>query len=311
MAKIKTEECNSIKAELNTYLEQLKTDTAAVKTSIESFCDLPNDKMDGADFVKVKAHLKSYSKLFESIQLKIDDLNIAQRDANDKMEKYVDEYSTYGVPEITDPVDNESMLDLVTQIEQEKHEDYDYKKEHECIWEETVVNEDDKGRVISTSIIHHTACEDGVYFHSAEVSAAYNIWQKYLKAKKYLLRLKDEDSAAYEKFNTAITTLKTDIDTQNETIVEMTIKASVKNAIVSGNLDLDSVRAGAVKNGLDYDSGYYDDYNNNTNDGTNTETSSNVGSTTSIMFSDNTINNTETGVPVFGKVVEMWNRLFG
>ena len=306
MAKIKTEECNSIKAELTEYLIKLQEDTKAVKTAIEGFYDIPKDKIDGADFNKVKAHLRSYSELFESIQSKIDELNVAQGEANDKMEKYVDEYSTYDVP-----VNNEDMLDIVTQIEQEKHDDYDYKKEHECIWEETVETKDDAGKVISSYLVHHTACEDGVYFHSDEVNAAYRIWRKYLKAKKYLWRLKDEDSAAYERFNTAITTLKTDIDTQNEMIVEMTIKASVKNAIVSGNLDLNSVRDSAVKNGLDYDSGYYDDFNNNTNDGTNTETNSSVGSTNSIMFRDNTINNTATGVPAFGDVVGMWNMLNG
>lgn len=311
MAKIKTEECNSIKAELTEYLTKLQEDTKAVKTAIEGFYDIPKDKIDGADFNKVKAHLRSYSELFESIQSEIEELNVAQGEANDKMEKYVDEYSTYDVPEITDPVNNEDMLDIVTQKEQEKHDDYDYKKEHECIWEEKVENKDDKGYVISVDTIHHTACEDGVYFHSDEVNAAYRLWRKYLRAKKYLWRLKDEDSAAYERFNTAITTLKTDIDTQNEMIVEMTIKASVKNAIVSGNLDLNSVRDSAVKNGLDYDSGYYDDFNNNTNDGTNTETNSSVGSTNSIMFRDSTINNTATGVPAFGDVVGMWNMLNG
>lgn len=52
-------------------------------------------------------------------------------------------------------------------------------------------------------------------------------------------------------------------------------------------------------------------FNNNTNDGTNTETNSSVGSTNSIMFRDNTINNTATGVPAFGDVVGMWNMLNG
>lgn len=322
MAKIKTEECNSIKAELTEYLTKLQEDTKAVKTAIEGFYDIPKDKIDGADFNKVKAHLRSYSELFESIQSEIDELNVAQGKANDKMENYVDGYSTCsasnitepgdeGVPEVTDPVNNEDMLDIVTQIEQEKHDDYDYKKEHECIEETKEAIEDDTGYIISVNIVHHTACEDGVYFHSDEVNAAYRLWRKYLRAKKYLLLLKDEDSAAYEMFNTAITTLKTDIDTQNEMIVEMTIKASVKNAIVSGNLDLDSVRDSAVKNGLDYDSGYYDDFNSNTDDGTNTETNSNVGSTNSIMFRDNTINNTATGVPAFGDVVGMWKMLNG
>lgn len=310
MALIHTNECKMIKDELNKYLEQLKNDTTAVKMSIESFYDISKDKTDGADFNKVKAHLKSYSILFESIQSKIDELNVAQGNANDKMENYVDEYSTYGVPEITDPVDNGSMLDTVTQIEQEKHNDYDYKKEHECIWEETVENKDDKGQVVSSYVVHHTACEDGVYFHSDEVNVAYRIWRKYLMAKKYLLRLKDEDSAAYEMFNNSITAIKTDIDTQNEKIVEMTIKASVKNAIVSGNLDLDSVRDSAAKNGLNYDSGYYDDFNN-TNGGINFETNTSVGSTTSIMFRNNTINNAATGVPAFGDVVGMWNMLNG
>lgn len=264
MAMIHTNECKTIKDELNTYLEQLKTDTTAVKTSIESFYDIPKDKIDGADFNKVKAHLKSYSVLFESIQSKIDELNVAQGNANDKMEAACNERSSYIYVQGYRYVDNEKQLEFVesriamlqTQIEETETAISNYSWCSAC--------SGGGGQCVS-------GCQAGYDALVSKLNNLKELKRKYVATRNYINRLfNEDDKAAYEEFNTAITALKTDIDTQNDKIKEMTIKASVKDAIISGNLDLNSVRDSAVNNGLDYDSGYYDEFNNYSSDGTST-----------------------------------------
>lgn len=298
MAKIKTEECNSIKAELTEYLTKLQEDTKAVKTAIEGFYDIPNDKMDGDDFIKVKAHLKAYSELFESIQSKIDELNVAQGEANDKMEKYVDEYSTYEVPEITDPVNNEDMLDTVRQKEKEYKDDYDMKKESECV-RETTSAEYYNGKYIGTVTNHYTSGNEEAKFHHDQVQAAYDLWQKYVKGREYLERLATDDESAYKAFNESLTILLDHINEKNDGIIEMTVKASIKEKIIADptGFTLEDAKKTGIDS-IDYDQGYFDYF----------KSGAGAGSADSALNDDNNdsiVNGKEgdTGAVTFGRVL--------
>lgn len=295
MAMIHTNECKTIKDELNTYLEQLKTDTTAVKTSIESFYDIPKDKIDGADFNKVKAHLKSYSVLFESIQSKIDELNVAQGNANDKMEAACNERSSYIYVQGYRYVDNEKQLEFVesriamlqTQIEETETAISNYSWCSAC--------SGGGGQCVS-------GCQAGYDALVSKLNNLKELKRKYVATRDYINRLfNEDDKAAYEEFNTAITALKTDIDTQNDEIKEMTIKASVKNAIISGNLDLESVRNGAVESGLDYNSDYYNEFEK--------PTGSDTGSSESLVNNGDETKHEEDAAPETGDASGLWGTI--
>ena len=295
MAKIQTGECDKIKSELDTYLEQLKTDTTAVKTSIESFYDIPKDKIDGADFNKVKAHLKSYSVLFESIQSKIDELNVAQGNANDKMEAACNERSGYTYVRLFKYVDNEKQLEFVesriatlqTQIEETETAISNYSWCSAC--------SGGGGRCVS-------GCQAGYDALNAKLNSLKDLKREYVATRNYINRLfNEDDKAAYEGFNTSITALKTDIDTQNDKIKEMTIKASVKDAIISGNLDLESVRNGAVESGLDYNSDYYNEFEK--------PTGSDTGSSESLVNNGDETKHEEDAAPETGDASGLWGTI--
>lgn len=301
MAKIKTGECNSIKAELTEYLTKLQDDTKAVKTAIEGFNYLSNDKMDGADFNKVKAHLSSYSELFESIQSKIDELNVAQGNANDKMEKYVDEYSTYDVPEITDPVNNEDMRDKVKEQEDYYKNLYYEMKAFECAKEVSEEVKNDKGETTGSVLKHYTSTGGTAKYEKAEVDEVYNKWQKYIKAREYLDRLSSTDAAAWRIFSEGTNKILSDITAKNDSIKEMTIRASVKNQLIGRDptgLDLNAIRNEAVDKGVgSYSEEYYNKFNADTN--------SDVGTVDSSVTPDGD-NSGDTGAPATGDVSGIW-----
>lgn len=259
MAKIQTGECDKIKSELDTYLEQLREDLKSVHSAVMEFNDISNDKMDGDDFIKVKAHLQPYVSLLGTAYWELQTLIYAQERANNKMEKYVGEYSTYGVNEITDPVNNEDMLDTVRQLEEKYKADYEMKKELECARETTEDKYDDAGNYITTITNHFTSGGGEAKYESDEVQAAYDLWQKYLKGRIYLERLATDDESAYKIFNEPLTVLLNHINEKNDGIIEMTVRASIKEKIVADptGFTLEDAKKTGIDS-IDYDKGYFD-----------------------------------------------------
>lgn len=238
MAQINDGECDSVKTQLTTYLEQLQVDLNNVKTSIDDFNNISEGLMAGADFDKVKGHMYQYWELLDSIKNPMETLESNQSTANTNMETYVDERSSYVYVSDFSYVNNEDQLSYVN--EKIEH----YKKEIER-YQNAIAN-----FTYCSGCYNETVCTNNCAQTLASLKdsleCAKKLKEKYEKSRDYILRLDPEDSSAYNTFNEAVEALKTNIDSQNEAIIEMTIKSSVTSSVTSGNLSLDSAKSAAL-----------------------------------------------------------------
>lgn len=290
MSKLVSGDCTSIMGQLDSYLKQLGSDLLNVQKSIQSFNDLPNDKMDGADFVKVKAHMMSYADACHSARDMLNDVMDAQKNANQNMESYCDERTGYIL------VQDDSFVDNVDQANRikEKLEVLEAELSH-CIQE--------KNGIVCTPDHQETGCNCAARIAALEKQIA-DISAKitaYKKALAYVNRLSGEDSANFGTFSAAVDKVKNKVTEYNNGIKEMTIKASVKSQLVGVDptkLDLKGIRDSAVENGIgSYGEEYYNNFNADTN--------SDVGTVDSSVTPDGD-NSGDTGAPATGDVSGIW-----
>lgn len=275
MSKLVSGDCASIMGQLDSYLEQLCSDLLNVQKSIQSFNDLPNDKMDGADFVKVKAHMMSYADACHSARDMLNDVIDAQKNANQNMENYCDERKGYIL------VQDDSFVDNVDQVNRINEKLEVLKAElSRCIQEKNdiVCSPDHKGCNCAERI---AALEDAIVNISARITL-------YNRALAYVNRLSGEDSANSDIFSAAVNELKNKVTEYNNNIKEMTIRASVKGQLTGVDptkLDLKGIRDNAVKNGIgSYSEEYYNNFNADTN--------SDVGTVDSSLTPDDDVDST-------------------
>lgn len=290
MSKLVSGDCTSIMGQLDSYLKQLGSDLLNVQKSIQSFNDLPNDKMDGADFVKVKAHMMSYADACHSARDMLNDVMDAQKNANQNMENYCDERMGYILVQGDNFVDN---VDQVNRIK-EKLEVLEAELSR-CIQEKNgIVCTPDHQKTGCTCAERIAALEDAIVNISARITL-------YKRALAYVQRLSGEGSANFGTFSAAVDKVKNKVTEYNNNIKEMTIRASVKSQLTGVNptgLDLNAIRNEAVDKGVgSYSEEYYNNFNVDTN--------SDVGTVDSSVTPDGD-NSGDTGAPATGDVSGIW-----